>query len=242
MMNKINGILTGKKVMVVGGSSGIGLATAKQARAEGAVVIIVGYNPDQTKRIADENEFEWRVADVTKPETIYKALSDVERVDHLVLLAGTFVAGRILDADLNYLHKAFDERIWGSLHIIRALGTRLSSDASITFTSGVLADRPSPGMVILAAASSAVESLVRGLALELAPRRVNAVSPGTTDSPLLAKSLGAGKEDFLNTAKDKSLLKRVATTDQVASAILFLITNEIMTGEILHVDGGQRLI
>jgi len=241
-MNTINGILNGKKVMIVGGSSGIGLATARQAKLEGAIVTIVGYNSDQTKRIADENEFEWRVADVTKQETIYEALSDVQRVDHLVLLAGTFVAGAILDTDINYLHKAFDERVWGSLHIIRALGTRLSSDASITFTSGVLADRPGAGMAILAAASSAVESLVRGLSLELAPRRVNTVSPGTTDSPLLAKTLGAGKDAFLNSVKDKLPLKRVATPEQVASAILFLMTNEIMTGETLHVDGGQRLI
>lgn len=241
-MNRINGILDGKRIMVVGGSSGIGLATARQAKAEGAIVTIVGYNPGQTKHVADENGFEWRVADVTKQEAIYDALADVQQVDHLVLLAGTFVAGGILDADINYLHKAFDERIWGSLHIIRALDTRLSADASITFTSGVLADRPAPGMAILAAASSAVESLVRGLALELAPRRVNTVSPGTTDSPLLAKSLGTGRDAFLNSVKDKLPLKRVATTDQVASAILFLMTNEIITGETLHVDGGQRLI
>ncbi|SDL28856.1 NAD(P)-dependent dehydrogenase, short-chain alcohol dehydrogenase family [Siphonobacter aquaeclarae] len=237
-MEKING----KKVMVVGGSSGIGLATAKQAKAEGAIVTILGYNPDQTKLIAEENEFNWRVADVTKQETIYETLSDVQQVDHLVLLAGTFVAGPILNADITYLHKAFDERIWGSLHIIRALGTRLSSNASITFTSGVLADRPVPGMAILAAASSAVEALVRGLCLELAPRRVNAVSPGTTDSPLLAKSLGADREIFINSVKDKLPLKRIATPDQVASAILFLMTNEIMTGETIHVDGGQRLV
>ena len=160
----------------------------------------------------------------------------------MVLLAGTFVAGGVLNTDLTYLQKAFDERIWGSLHIIRTLGARLSGEASITFVSGVLADRPGPGMAILAAASSAVESLVRGLSLELAPRRVNTVSPGTTDSPLLAKTLGAGKDAFLNTVTDKLPLKRVATPDQVAYAILFLVTNEIMTGETIHVDGGQRLI
>jgi NAD(P)-dependent dehydrogenase (short-subunit alcohol dehydrogenase family) len=241
-MNMINGILSGKKVMIVGGSSGIGLATAKLAKAAGAIITIVGYNPDQTKRIADDNEFEWRVADVTKQDTIYNALADVQEVDHLVLLAGTFVGGSILDADIDYLHKAFDERIWGSLHIIRALRTKLSGDVSITFTSGVLAERPGPGMAILAAASSAVESLVRGLSLELAPWRVNTVSPGTTDSPLLAKSLGDGRDAFLNSVKNKLPLKRVATPEQVASAILFLMTNEIMTGETVHVDGGQRLI
>ncbi|SHH61182.1 NAD(P)-dependent dehydrogenase, short-chain alcohol dehydrogenase family [Chryseobacterium oranimense] len=241
-MIRTNGILKDKHVMIVGGSSGIGLATAKQAKAEGAIVTIVGFNPDQTERIAKENEFEWRAADITKQETIKVALSDVRQVDHLVLLAGTFVAGTVLEADIDYLHKAFDERIWGALYIIRSLDEMLSQDASITFTSGVLADRPGPGTAILAAASSAVESLARGLALELAPRRVNTVSPGTTDSPLLSKSLGSGREAFINSMKEKLPLKRVATTDQVALAILFFMTNEIMTGETVHVDGGQRLI
>lgn len=241
-MNRTEGILKGKHVMIVGGSSGIGLATAKKAKAEGAIVTIVGFNPDQTERIANENGFEWKASDVTKQEAVKAALSDVRQVDHLVLLAGTFVAGTILEADLDYLHKAFDERIWGALHIIRSLGEKLSPEASITFTSGVLADRPGPGTAILAAASSAVESLARGLALELAPRRVNTVSPGITDSPLLSKSLGSGKEAFVNSIREKLPLKRVATTDHVASAILFLIANEIMTGETMHVDGGQRLI
>ncbi|GAA4154916.1 SDR family oxidoreductase [Chryseobacterium ginsenosidimutans] len=241
-MNTTNEILKDKHVMIVGGSSGIGLATAKQAKAEGATVTIIGFNPDQTERIANENGFEWKVADVTKQETIEAALSEVQKVDHLVLLAGTFVAGTILEADIDYLYKAFDERIWGGLYVIRSLGEKLSPEASVTFTSGVLADRPGAGTAILAAASSAVESLVRGLALELAPRRVNTVSPGTTDSPLLSKSLGSGKEAFINSMREKLPLKRVATTEQVASAILFLMTNEIMTGETLHVDGGQRLI
>jgi len=241
-MNRANEIFKDKHVMIVGGSSGIGLATAKQAKLEGAIVTIVGFNPDQTERIANGNGFEWKAADVTKQETIEAALSDVRQVDHLVLLAGTFVSGTILEADIDYLHKAFDERIWGALYIIRSLGEKLSPEASVTFTSGVLADRPGPGTAILAAASSAVETLARGLALELAPRRVNTVSPGTTDSPLLSKSLGAGKEAFVNSMKEKLPLKRVATTEQVAEAILFFMKNEIITGETLHVDGGQRLI
>ncbi|GGH03412.1 SDR family oxidoreductase [Pedobacter zeae] len=241
-MTRANHILKDKHVMIVGGSSGIGLATAKQAKAVGATVTIIGFNPGNTERIANENGFKWKAADITKQETIEAALSDVQQVDHLVLLAGTFVAGTILEADIDYLHKAFDERIWGALYVIRSLGEKLSPEASITFTSGVLADRPTPGTAILAAASSAVEALARGLALELAPRRVNTVSPGTTDSPLLSKSLGSGKEAFVNSMSQKLPLKRVATTDQVASAILFFMANEIITGETLHVDGGQRLI
>jgi NAD(P)-dependent dehydrogenase (short-subunit alcohol dehydrogenase family) len=87
-----------------------------------------------------------------------------------------------------------------------------------------------------------MEAFAKGLALEIAPRRVNAVSPGTTDTPLLAKTMGSAREGFLNSVKERVPLHRVATPEQVAAAFLFLMKNEIMNGETIHVDGGQRLI
>lgn len=234
--------LKNKSIVIIGGTSGMGLATAKEAKAEGANVTVIGYNPEQTELVAQEFGFDWRVADVTKEETVRKALADIPHVDHLALLAGTFVAGNILDSDINYLHKAFDERIWGAVHAIRSLGDRLDKNASITFISGILADRPSAGTAILSAASAGMEAFARGLVFELAPRRVNTISPGTTDTPLLAKTLGENREAFINSMKEKSPLKRVATAEQVASTIIFLMKNEIMNGETIHVDGGQRLV
>lgn len=236
--------LQNRSVVIFGGTSGIGLAAAKQAKEAGARVTVIGFDAAGTQRVANENGFSgWRTADVTKPDTIGVALVDIARVDHLVLLAGTFVAGKILDADVTYLRRAFDERIWAAVHALRALGDRLAADGSVTFISGVLGDRPNAaGTAVLAAASAAMEAFARGLALELSPRRFNTVSPGTTDTPLLARTLGNGREAYVAALTEKLPLHRLGTADEVGAAVVFLMSNGLMNGETLHVDGGARLI
>ncbi|MDP9580823.1 SDR family oxidoreductase [Burkholderia ambifaria] len=236
--------LDNKSVLIIGGTSGIGLSAAKQAKAAGANVTVIGFNAEGAERVATENGFAgWRAADVTKPETLTAALADIAHVDHLVLLAGTFVAGKVLEADVDYLRRAFDERVWAAVHTLRTLGDRLAADGSITFISGVLADRPNAyGTAILASASAAMEALARGLVLELAPRRVNTVSPGTTDTPLLARTLGDGRDAYVNALKEKLPLHRLGTADEVGAAVVFLMSNGFMNGETIHIDGGARLV
>ncbi|WP_175671765.1 SDR family oxidoreductase [Burkholderia ambifaria] len=236
--------LDNKSVLIIGGTSGIGLSAAKQANAAGANVTVIGFNAEGAERVAIENGFAgWRAADVTKPETLTAALADIAHVDHLVLLAGTFVAGKVLEADVDYLRRAFDERVWAAVHTLRTLGDRLAADGSITFISGVLADRPNAyGTAILASASAAMEALARGLVLELAPRRVNTVSPGTTDTPLLARTLGDGRDAYVNALKEKLPLHRLGTADEVGAAVVFLMSNGFMNGETIHIDGGARLV
>lgn len=238
------GNLRNRNVLIFGGTSGIGLAAARQAAAAGASVIVVGFDAAGAERVAAEHGFAgWRAADVTKPETIKAALADVPRVDHLVLLAGTFVAGKVLEADLDHLRRAFEERVWAAVHVLRALADRLAPDASVTLISGALADRPTAqGTAVLAAASAAMEALARGLALELAPRRVNAVSPGTTDTPLLARTLGANRDGYVAALKEKLPLRRLGTAEEVGAAVVFLMSNGFMNGETLHVDGASRLV
>ena len=236
--------LEGRTVVIFGGTSGIGLSAAIQAKAAGARVIVIGFERDRAEQVAAENGFDgWRAADVTRGETIQEALADIPHVDHLVLLAGSFVVGKILEADLGHLHRAFDERIWAALHAIRALGGRLARDGSITFISGALADRPNAnGTAVLAAASAAMEALARGLALELAPTRVNTLSPGTTDTPLLAKALGDRRDAYV-AALEKSLpLHRLGTSAEAGAAVVFLMSNGFVNGTTLHVDGGSRLV
>lgn len=236
--------LKDRSVVIFGGTSGIGLSAAKQATQAGARVTVVGFDAAGAERVASENHFAgWRAADVTRPETIGAALADIAHVDHLVLLAGTFVAGKVLEADVAYLHRAFDERIWAAVHALRALGDRLAADGSVTFISGALSDRPNAaGTAVLAAASAAMEAFARGLALELSPRRFNTVSPGTTDTPLLARTLGGSREAYVAALEEKLPLHRLGTADEVAAAVLFLMSNGLMNGETLHVDGGARLV
>jgi NAD(P)-dependent dehydrogenase (short-subunit alcohol dehydrogenase family) len=236
--------LAGKSVLIFGGTSGIGLAAAQQANAAGASITVVGSDPLRAKQVAGENSFAgWRAADVTKPDTITAAVADLPRVDHLALLAGSFVAGSVLEADVGHLRRAFEERIWAAVATLRALGDRLAPDASITFISGALADRPTAGgTAILAAASAAMEAFARGLALELAPRRVNTLSPGTTDTPLLARTLGPNRDAYVAGVTAKLPLHRLGTAEEVGAAVVFLMSNGFMNGETLHVDGGSRLV
>lgn len=236
--------LQDRTVVIFGGTSGIGLAAARQAQASGAKVFVVGFDAAGAERVAAAHGFAgWRAADVTRPETIAAALADIPHVDHLVLLAGTFVAGKVLEADVDYLKRAFDERVWAAVHALRALGDRLARDGSVTLISGALADRPSAqGTAVLAAASAAMEALARGLALELAPVRVNTLSPGTIDTPLLARTLGAHRETYVAALTEKLPQRRIGTAEEAGAAIVFLMSNGFMNGETLHVDGGARLI
>jgi NAD(P)-dependent dehydrogenase (short-subunit alcohol dehydrogenase family) len=235
--------LDGNTVLVIGGTSGIGLATAVQATAAGAAVIIVGSNRERTEAVAAENGFAgWRSADVSRPEAINAALGDVPHVDHLVLLAGSFVVGKVLEADIAYLRRAFDERVWGAIHTLRALGARLAADGSVTFVSGELVERPNAfGTATLGAALAAMEALGRGLALELAPRRFNTISPGPTDTPLLDKAMGADRDHYVETRSETLPLHRFGTAEEVGSAVVFLMTNRFMNGATINIDGGSRL-
>lgn len=236
--------LKGRRVLIIGGTSGIGLAAAIQATAAGAEVIVVGSDAGRAEQAARAHGLAgWRAADVTRPEAIEAALADIDHVDHLVLLAGSFVAGKVLEADPALLRRAFDERIWAAIHTLRVLGDRLAADASITFTSGALGDRPSAsGTAVLAAASSAMESLARGLALELAPRRVNTLSPGPIDTPLLGKTLGTARDAYVARLTEKLPLHRLGTAEEAGAAIVFLMANGAMTGATLNLDGGSRLV
>jgi len=243
-INQQTDSLRNRFVVVFGGTSGIGLAAAVQAKAAGAKVIVIGNDPERARQAASAHGFEgWRAADVTKGETIYDVLADIPHVDHLVLLAGTFVAAKVLDGDIDYLRRAFDERMWASVHAIRALGDRLAKDGSITFISGSLADRPNAqGTAVLAAASAAMEALARGLALELAPIRVNTLSPGQIETPLLHKVLGDARETITAAMRRAAPLQRLGTADEAGAAVVFLMANGWMNGTTLHVDGGVRLV
>ncbi len=232
--------MQGKTVVIFGGTSGIGLAAARQAQAQGAKVIVVGSDAERARQAAEDHQLSgWRAADVTRPEALSTALADLERVDHLVLLAGTFVAGKVQDAQVDYLRQAFEERIWAAVNVLRILGDRLAPDASVTFISGQLADRPTAqGTAILAAASAAMEALARGLAVEQAPRRFNTLSPGPIETPMLTRLAGP----HLEVMRQSTLLKRLGRPEDAAAAVLFLMNNEFMNGETLHVDGGGRLV
>lgn len=235
--------LAGKSVLIFGGTSGIGLATGVAAKAAGAVVTVAGRDRNRAAQVADTHDFAGSfAAEIGDPEAIRQGLSAVESVDHLVMMAGSLIIGKVMEADVAFLRRAYDERIWSVVHVLRALGERLAADASITLVSGALTHRPDGnGTAIVASACAALEVLARGLALELAPRRVNTLSPGPMDTPLIGKAMGEQRDAYMRTVAESHPLRRWGSASEAASAVLFLMTNRYMNGAVLHIDGGSRL-
>lgn len=236
--------LDGRTVLITGGTSGIGLQAAIQAQNAGAKVIVLGSDAHRTASIAAEHGFAgWRAADVANAAEVERALADIMHVDHLALLAGSFIVGKVADADMGRLRRAFDERVWAAIHILRTLGDRLAPDGSVTFVSGAATDRPSArGTAVISAAAAAMEALARGLALEQAPRRFNTLSPGPIDTPILTKALGDAKQSAVDHLSSTLPLGRLGSAEEAGAAVLFLMTNGWMNAATLNLDGGFRLV
>src|SRR5690606_18145800 len=141
--------------------------------------------------------------------------SAIGRVDHLVMTAGSLTIGKVMDADIRLLRRAYDERVWSIVEVLRTLGERLAADASITLVSGALTHRPDGnGTAIVASACAALEVLAQGLALELAPRRVNTLSPGPIDTPLIGKAMGDQADAYMRMVAESHPLQRWGSADE----------------------------
>jgi NAD(P)-dependent dehydrogenase (short-subunit alcohol dehydrogenase family) len=234
--------LQGAHVVVMGGSTGIGLAAAQLARQAGAEVTIAGRSQEKLAQAQRAlGEVRTVAADITDEAAVQQVFEGLSRVDHVLISAGTIINGRIVDNDLANLRRIIDERIWGLTYVVRHAVPRMPQ-GSITFTSGGLSSRPRVGAAMLTGALAAVEALARALALELAPLRVNAVTPGLIDTPLLHTAYGAERDTMVKNRAAVLPGKRIGSADEVAQAILLLMTNEYITGEVLHIDGGSRYL
>ena len=234
--------LQGAHVVVIGGSSGIGLATASLARQEGADVTIVGRSREKLDQAQRElGEVRPVVADIADEAAIGQVFDSLSRVDHVLISAGTIRNGTLVDNKLETLRQIVDERLWGVTYAVRHAVPRMDQ-GSIVLTSGTLSSRPRPGTAMLSAMLSAVEALAPALALELAPVRVNAVTPGLIDTPLIENTYGVESGRLLQNRAEVLPAKRVGTADDVAQAMLMLMTNPYITGEVLHIDGGGRFV
>lgn len=231
-----------QQVVIIGGSSGIGLATAHLAQAEGARVTITGRSEDKLHKAASIlNGVKTAIVDVANEMDLYRVFNECDRVDHLVLLGASLASGKIRDTSLEDLGRPITERLWGAIHAIRYAAPKLSG-GSITLTSGLFSVRPVAGMAVVAAAVGGIEAMTRALALELAPIRINAIAPGYIDTPLLKAAFEDQYEGVVKAQAATLPTQRIGTAEETAKAILFLMTSGFITGEILHIDGGGRLI
>jgi NAD(P)-dependent dehydrogenase (short-subunit alcohol dehydrogenase family) len=238
--------LAGKKVVVIGGSSGIGLAAAKAALAEGADVVITGRSEERLQNARNELGGKVRaVALDANDESGTRALfEELGQVDHVFFTAATLTFDPRLAGDSSAVRSAIDTRFWGSYYVAKYAAPKMPPDGSITLTTGTAARKPLPGLAVVSASCGAVEALARALALELAPIRVNVIAPGLIDTPLHERMMG-GKERAAKRIADTAArlpLKRAGQPEDIAEAVLFLMQNRFATGITLTVDGGHLLV
>jgi NAD(P)-dependent dehydrogenase (short-subunit alcohol dehydrogenase family) len=232
-------MLAGKKVVVVGGSSGIGLSTAELSTREGADVIIASRNADRLNAAAGTLGARAIVADVTSDESVESLFRACGPVDHVVVTAAQLRSGPFKTVAMEDVRATMEGKFWGAWRVARSAEIR--PGGSLTLVSGYLSIRPRPNAAIVGAANGAIESLARSLALELAPVRVNAVSPGIIDTPIRAAMPEAARRDMLAKTAASLPVGRVGVGEDVARQILAFMTIGFATGSIVYIDGGALI-
>jgi NAD(P)-dependent dehydrogenase (short-subunit alcohol dehydrogenase family) len=226
-------LLAGKKVVVVGGSSGIGLATAQIAKREGADVVIASRNPDRLNAAAGKIPADAIPADVTNDGSVRALFAQCGAVDHVVVTAAQLKSGP-------FKMVTMEGKFWGAWRVAREANLR--AGGSLTLVSGFLSVRPRPAAAIVGAANGALESLARSLALELAPVRVNCVSPGIIDTPIRAAMPEAARQEMLSKVAAGLPVGRVRIGEDIAQQILSFMINGFATGSIVTIDGGGLIV
>ncbi|HWG27164.1 SDR family oxidoreductase [Actinospica sp.] len=242
--------LRGCTVVIVGGSSGIGLAAGALLHDVGAEIVLVGRDLGRldaaVKRIAgDGPEVVAVSADSGDEQALTHIFKEFGAIDHILVTAGGLEGtGPVGTLTPEAVRSTLDARVWGALAAARVAAPRLPAGGSITLTSGIYATRPVPGMAAPLAALGAVEALTGALAVEFAPFRVrvNTVRYGSVDTPLMRGAAGISTDKAAAEAGAAMLLGRFATPAEAAATAVFLMANTYVNGQIITVDGGQSLV
>jgi len=229
-------LFAGKKVVVVGGSSGIGLATAEAVKREGADVIIASRNVERLDKAAEKLNAIAIPTDVTSDASVADLFRRCGPIDHVVVTAAQLRTGPFKQVAMEDVRATMEVKFWGAWRVAREADIR--AGGSLTLVSGFLSVRPRPNSAIVSAANGALESLARALALELAPVRVNAVSPGVIDTPIRAAMPEAARLEMLAKTAAALPVGRVGAAEDIARQILGFMANGFATGSIVYIDGG----
>jgi len=234
--------MQGKTLLVVGGRSGIARQIATDAAEAGATVVLAGRDPSALAGLpASAGQVSTARVDLGDEESIRQLAEGIGAVDYVVSSAASPANGPVTAVERDDVLRAFDAKVFGPLLLAKHLAPRMAPDGAMLLLAGIVAWRPSAGKTVTAAANGAVSFLVPALAVELAPIRVNAISPGIVDSGAW-DGLGAGKEQLFAKTAAKVPAGRVGQTADISAAALLALTNPFLTGETLHVEGGARWV
>jgi NAD(P)-dependent dehydrogenase (short-subunit alcohol dehydrogenase family) len=235
--------LKDKRVLVIGGGSGIGFGVARGAAREGAQVLIASRDAEKIAEAAKTIGATSAVIDVRDEDNVAEFFKDNGAFDHIAFTAGDWdgiVPGALADLDLGKAGERLTTRFWGAVAVAKHGATRLPPGGSYTITNGMLARRPRKGLPMVTAGACAVEGLALGLAVDLAPVRVNCVCPGLIETEMWDK-FPEGYRDRLMAMAQKQLVPRPGQPDEAGEAYLTCMRNSFMTGQIVMIEGGIAL-
>jgi NAD(P)-dependent dehydrogenase (short-subunit alcohol dehydrogenase family) len=236
--------LSGQTVVVIGGSSGIGRATAQQARAAGADVILTGRDAGRLERAGAEvgalRTAQLDLGDSAALDPFFARLPTP--IDHVLFTGGGPIYTPIADLDFDQAWRVLDEHLLGALRIARASATRVRAGGSLTFITGTDARRPGVGSSVAAILAAALPTIAANIAVELAPIRANVVAGGYVDTPLSARILGDDLDRRRAELRATLPIRRVVGPEDLAGLIVHLMVNTAVTGATYDVDGGQQLV
>jgi NAD(P)-dependent dehydrogenase (short-subunit alcohol dehydrogenase family) len=234
--------LRGKTVLVVGRGSGIARSVTDAARAEGAMVIVAGRHPEQlTEVYGHDPDVRVESVDLNDDASITALADRIGTVDHLVSTASSRARGTLSDLARDAVQRSFDTKVIGPLMLAQAFQDRINDGGSILVFSGVSAFKIEVGTLAVAITNGAADTLTRSLAVELAPIRVNAISPGVVDTGAWDALGDDRKAELFAHVRERNPARRIGAADDIAAAAMLVLTNTFMTGVTLHVDGGERL-
>jgi NAD(P)-dependent dehydrogenase (short-subunit alcohol dehydrogenase family) len=236
--------LLGQTVVVIGGSAGIGLETARRARAEGADVVLTARDPDRLERAATELGAKGSAAfDATDFDRLDRFFAELPTpIDHLMVTAGGPYYGPLPTMDFDQARRDVEQHLWLTLRVARNAAGTVRPGGTLLFISGTGGRRPAVGYTVLSTFTAGLPALAKSLALELAPVRVNVIAPGFVDTPLSASILGDQLEERRKELRRTLPIGRVVGPSDVAALAVHIMTNTAITGATFDIDGGQQLV
>jgi NAD(P)-dependent dehydrogenase (short-subunit alcohol dehydrogenase family) len=239
-----SGSLSGRTVVVIGASAGMGLETARQVRAAGGRLVMVGRNPERLQRAAAElDPVSTAAFDANDTDRLRQFFGDLPGpVDHVMVTAGTPAYMPLDGIDLDAAGRAVGERIAMTLGVGVHSRDKVRPGGTLLFIGGTGGRRPGVGMSIMTAMTVALPALIANMALELAPMRVNLIAAGFVDTPLSASLLGDQLEARREELRTKLPIRRVVGPADVAALALHIMSNDALTGATYDIDGGQQLL